>query len=186
MFFMTEFNLKDKELIKSCKPILQNLYKKHKRKYIDLFFYEKDMIFKDTDIKPLIKTGILQKIGNKFRANVQVFPLSGKFICTDFNYSTHRKIGKTYTTKKDGVWGILPEETPVMAKKAIVKKNDVVLDLATGSGMIGIFCADKAKKVIATDINPRAINYAKFNAILNGVESKIEFRIGDLFNPVKG
>ncbi|MBI4163448.1 MAG: methyltransferase domain-containing protein [Candidatus Aenigmarchaeota archaeon] len=181
-----KFNLEDKELIRSCRPILDRLYKDHKKKYIDLFFYEKDILFTKFDITPLIKTKIIRELKGKFRANVQVFPLSGKFICTDFNYSTHRKIGKTYTTQRDGVWGILPEETPVMAKKTIVKKGDVVLDLATGSGMIGIFCAEKAKKVIATDINPRAINYAKFNSILNGVDHKMEFRVGNLFNPVKG
>ena len=106
---MAKFSLKDKELIKSCKPILQKLYNKHKKGYIDLFFYEKDLTFKNVDVIPLIKTGILRKIKNKLRANVQVFPLSGRFICTDFNYSAHRKVGKTYTTQKDGVWGILPE-----------------------------------------------------------------------------
>ena len=183
---MKRFNLKNKEKIKSCKPILKEIYSKHKKKYIDLFFYEKDVNFKKINTEPLIEVGILRKIGNKLRANVQVFPLSGKFICTDFNYSAHRKSGKTYTTEKDGVWGILPEETPVMAKKAIVKKGGIVLDLATGSGMIGIFCADKAKKVIATDINPKAINYANFNAILNDVENKMEFKVGNLFKPVKG
>ena len=40
--------------------------------------------------------------------------------------------------------------------------------------------------MIATDINPKAINYAHFNAILNGVEEKMDFRVGDLFAPVKG
>ncbi|PIZ66321.1 hypothetical protein COY14_00570 [Candidatus Roizmanbacteria bacterium CG_4_10_14_0_2_um_filter_36_9] len=181
-----EFNLTNKKLIKSCKPILHELYVNFTRKYIDLFFYEKDIGFNKLDLSPLVEAGILKKAGNKFRANVQVFPLSGKFIATDFNYSAHRKIGKTYTTQENGVWGILPEETPVIAKKAIVNTGDIVLDLATGSGMIGIFCADKAKKVIVSDINPRAINYAEFNAILNGVENKMEFKIGNLFNPVKG
>jgi len=181
-----EFNLNNKKLIKSCKPILHELYVNFTRKYIDLFFYEKDIGFNKLDLSPLVEAGILKQVGNKFRANVQVFPLSGKFIATDFNYSAHRKIGKTYTTQENGVWGILPEETPVIAKKAIVNTGDIVLDLATGSGMIGIFCADKAKKVIVSDINPRAINYAEFNAILNGVENKMEFKIGNLFNPVKG
>lgn len=183
---MELFSLDNKTLIKSCKPILEKLYNERKKIYIDLFFYEKDIHFDEFDLTPLVKTQILIKIKNKFRANVQVFPLSGKFICTDFNYSAHRKVGKIYTTEKDGVWGILPEETPVIAKKAIVKKGDIVLDLATGSGMIGIFCADKAKKVIATDINPRAINYTQFNSILNSVDDKMEFRCGDLFEPVKG
>ena len=184
--FIKNLKLQDKKLIKSCKPILEELYKKHKKTYIDLFFHEKDIEFNKIDLSNLVKTGILKKIKNKLRASVQVFPLSGKFICTDFIYSKYRKIGKTYKTQRDGVWGILPEETPIMAKKSIVRENDFVLDLATGSGMIGIFCADKAKKVIVTDINPKAIHYAKFNAILNDVDKKMEFKTGSLFNPVKG
>lgn len=180
------FDINNKQLIKSCRPILHKLYKEHKRTYIRLFFFEEDVRFNEFDLSPLIETGIIKKIHYKFRANVQVFPLSGKYICTDFNYSAHRKIKNTYLTDKHGVWGILPEETPILAKKAIVKKDDIVLDLATGSGMIGIFCADNAKRVIATDINPRTINYGQFNAILNNVEEKIEFRMGDLFAPVKG
>src|SRR3989339_1197925 len=102
------FDLRKKEKIKACKPILERLYKNHKKKYIELFFHEKDMVFEEFSLEHLVKAKILRKIGDKFRANVQVFPLSGKFICTDFNYSAHRKIGKTYTTQKDGVWGILP------------------------------------------------------------------------------
>jgi len=180
-----KFDLQNKQLIKSCKPILERIFRKNKRKYIDLFFYEKDVEFNGDNIDPLISSGIIKRIKNKYRARVQVFPLSGRFICTDFNYSRHRKIGNVYKTENDGVWGILAEETPLIAKKAIIKKNDIVLDLATGSGMIAIFCASKAKRVIGTDINPRAINYAKFNAILNNVEKKTEFRLGNLFKPVK-
>ena len=179
-------NLNNKRLIKSCKPLLSKLYSEYRKRYLDLFFYEKDLQFNKLDLSPLIKTGILKKTGAKIRARVQVFPLSGKFICTDFNYSRHRKIGNIYKTLKNGVWGILPEESPLIAKTAIVKKGDFVLDLATGSGIIAIFCADKAKRVVATDINPRAIKFAKFNAILNNAENKIEFRVGNLFNPVKG
>ena len=175
----------NKTLIKSCKPLLSKLYSKYRKKYIDLFFYEKDLKFDRFDLSPLVKTGILKKVGNRVRANVQVFPLSGKFICTDFNYSKYRKTGNTYKTLKNGVWGILPEESPIISKTAIIKKGDFVLDLATGSGIIAIFCAEKAKRVVATDINPKAIEFAKFNAILNNAENKIEFRTGDLFNPVK-
>lgn len=179
-------NINDKTLIKSCRPLLEKLYSKYRKKYIDLFFYERDLKFDKIDLSPLIEVGILKREGHKVHADIQVFPLSGKFICTDFNYSKYRKVRNTYKTLENGVWGILSEESPLLAKTAIVKKGDFVLDLATGSGIIAIFCADKAKKVIATDINPRAILYARFNAILNDVESKIEFRIGDLFKPVKG
>lgn len=134
----------------------------------------------------MVKTQILKKVKNKYRANVQTFPLSGKFICTDFLISFHRVKNGRYLRRVDDVWPIFAYESPYIAKKAIVEKNDYVLDLATGSGIIALFCADKAKKVIGTDINPKAITFAKFNAILNNLEDKVEFRLGDLFKPVRG
>jgi len=120
---------KNTKLIKSCRAALIKLLRQDFRKYIELFFWEKEV--------------------------------------------------------SDQVWAILPHETPQIINQLKIKKGDVVLDLATGSGAIALFCADKAKKVYAIDINPRAIEYAKFNAILNNLERKIEFRIGDLFAPVK-
>lgn len=183
---MKWFDLKNKELIRSCKPVLQAIYQKSKKKYIELFFHEKDVELDGFDVEPLVKTGIIRKVGSKYRANVQVFPLSGKFICTDFLFSIHRIKNGRFVRRRDDVWAILPYESPYIAKKSIVEKDDVVLDLATGSGIIAIFSAEKAKKVIATDINPKAINYARFNAILNGLEHKIEFRTGDMFEPVRG
>lgn len=67
-----------------------------------------------------------------------------------------------------------------------VPKGGLVLDLCTGCGIIAIFAAKKAGRVIATDINPRALSMARFNAAMNGVDDKIEFRQGDMFEPVKG
>ncbi len=181
------FNLKNKQLIKSCKLTLSKLYRENKRIYIELFFHEKDIIFEKFDLGNLVKVGILKKLEfNKYRALKQVFPLSGKFICTDFIISFHKIRNRRIVRGRDDVWGILPYESPYIAKKTIVEKNDFVLDLATGSGIIAIFCAEKAKKIIATDINPKAINYAKFNAILNDLEDKIEFRVGNMFEPVGG
>ncbi len=181
-----QFDIENKDLIRSCKPILEELYKKYRRKYIELFFHEKDIAFNKFDLSPLVKCKILRKVNGKYRPNVQVFPLSGKFICTDFIISSHRIKNSKYVRRRDDVWGILAYESPYIAKKAMVKKGDLVLDMATGSGIIALFCAEKAKKVIATDINPRAINFATFNAILNGLESKIEFRLGDMFKPISG
>ena len=62
---------------------------------------------------------------------------------------------------------------------------DLALDLGTGCGIQALHLARHAKRVIATDISERAVDLARFNAALNGVES-IEFRLGSLFEPVAG
>ena len=186
---------KNTKLIKSCRAALIKLLRQDFRKYIELFFWEKevsDQVYSDI-FDVLEKAGLISRHHSAYYANVMVYPLKDKFIITDFIFSTrHKKIIKIgreiqelFVRKRDQVWAILPHETPQIINRLKIKKGDVVLDLATGSGAIALFCADKAKKVYAIDINPRAIEYAKFNAILNNLERKIEFRIGDLFAPVK-
>lgn len=65
-----------------------------------------------------------------------------------------------------------------------VNEGETVLDIGTGSGVHAIFAAEKASRVVATDIFPPAIENAKTNAQLHGAEDKIDFRVGDLFEPV--
>jgi release factor glutamine methyltransferase len=77
------------------------------------------------------------------------------------------------------------EDTFLLAENLKVEEREVVLDMGTGCGILAVLAAKKAKKVVATDINPHAINCAKKNAKMNGVEEKIEFRLGDLFQPIK-
>ena len=60
-----------------------------------------------------------------------------------------------------------------------------VLDMGTGSGIGAVFAARWAERVIAVDINPAAVRCVQINALLNGVETKVEARLGDLFAPVK-
>jgi len=72
-----------------------------------------------------------------------------------------------------------------LARHLVTKHGDTVLDLGTGIGIQAIIASEKAKKVIATDINPYAISCAKKNIQLNDLEGRIELREGDLFQPVQ-
>ena len=60
---------------------------------------------------------------------------------------------------------------------------ETVLDLGTGCGTLAFEAAQNARHVIGTDINERALEFAKFNAALNGI-SNFETRAGDRFEPV--
>ncbi|MEJ6489270.1 methyltransferase [Leucobacter sp. USCH14] len=59
------------------------------------------------------------------------------------------------------------------------------LDLGTGCGIVAMHLTRFASRVIATDISERALEIARANARLNGVDDRIEFRAGDLFEPVR-
>jgi release factor glutamine methyltransferase len=77
------------------------------------------------------------------------------------------------------------EDTFLIADKLDVKNSDVVLDVGTGCGLLAVLAAEKAKKVVAIDINPYAIKCAYRNAQTNKVKKKIDFRQGNLFEPIK-
>ncbi len=58
-----------------------------------------------------------------------------------------------------------------------VDKDNVVLDIGTGTGVLAILAARQgARRVIALDIDEGCINYARQAARANGVEDIIEFR----------
>ncbi|MCW4023077.1 MAG: class I SAM-dependent methyltransferase [Candidatus Bathyarchaeota archaeon] len=77
------------------------------------------------------------------------------------------------------------EDTILIAEKLVVTKNDTVLDLGTGCGILAIVSAKTAKHVVAVDINPYAIKCAQKNAKTYGVTRKIDFLQGDLFQAIK-
>lgn len=67
-----------------------------------------------------------------------------------------------------------------------VPAGATVLDLGTGSGVLAVAAARSARSVVAVDLNPAAVRCARINALLNGVEDRVEVREGDLFDPVAG
>lgn len=77
------------------------------------------------------------------------------------------------------------QETEILVTEAIklLKKNDSVLDLCTGSGCIAISLKKNADCfVTASDISKRAVFLAKKNAKINNV--KIHFVISNLFDKI--
>jgi HemK-related putative methylase len=87
-------------------------------------------------------------------------------------------------TRLDAVFPLCHENRYII-EHIKIPPTAFVLDLCTGGGMIALFAAKSGAKVIATDINPRAIEFARLNAKFNGLEERIDFRIGNLFEPVK-
>ena len=67
-----------------------------------------------------------------------------------------------------------------------VKSSDRVLDMGTGSGIVAILAAARSSDVVAVDINPKAVEAARANAVLNGVADRIVFSVSDVFAAVEG
>jgi SAM-dependent methyltransferase len=86
---------------------------------------------------------------------------------------------------EDGVMGAGRTTRGLCAAAVPAQPVDSALDLGCGAGAVAIALSERARRVIATDVNPRALELGRFNAALNGIEN-IEFRLGDLFEPVAG
>ncbi|HEU0102611.1 MAG TPA: methyltransferase [Mycobacteriales bacterium] len=70
---------------------------------------------------------------------------------------------------------------------AAATPRDVVgsaLDLGAGCGVQALLADDHARRVVATDSNPRATSYARLAGLLNRAD--VETRTGDLLEPVAG
>jgi methylase of polypeptide subunit release factors len=57
------------------------------------------------------------------------------------------------------------------------------LDLGTGCGVQVLHLAGRAGEIVATDVNPRAIDLARLSWRLSGVEG-VDSRVGSMFEPV--
>jgi len=82
----------------------------------------------------------------------------------------------------DGVYK--PAEDSYMLIKALdARKNEKVLDMGTGCGIVALHLAKKGCNVLAVDINEKAVENARKNARINKL--KIECRKSDLFSAIE-
>ncbi|MEU0314790.1 methyltransferase [Nocardioides sp. NPDC006273] len=83
------------------------------------------------------------------------------------------------------VLGISPASTS-LAQLTIRDQVGTALDLGTGCGVQALHLATHSDRVVATDVNQRALWITAFNAALNDVADRIDVRNGSFFEPVAG
>jgi hypothetical protein len=71
-----------------------------------------------------------------------------------------------------------------LAQLTVRRPIGSALDLGTGCGVQALHLASHAGRVVATDVNPRALRMARLTAALN--EVPVDVREGSLFDPVAG
>ncbi|MCD0452349.1 class I SAM-dependent methyltransferase [Actinocorallia sp. API 0066] len=69
-----------------------------------------------------------------------------------------------------------------LARLVVHRAVDSALDLGTGSGVQALLLGDRARRITATDTNPRALDLARLSLGLSGTDA--ELRLGSLFAPV--
>jgi hypothetical protein len=113
--------------------------------------------------------------GARVRATVRLLPHGDYYLASDLIG------GEPFP---DWVAGIhAPSVT--LAKLAVRRPVEAALDLGTGCGIQALLAAKHCARVVATDVNERALAFAAFNAALNGIDV-VELRQGHLFDSVAG
>ncbi|MDY0060446.1 MAG: methyltransferase [Myxococcota bacterium] len=112
------------------------------------------------------------------RCRYLLSPIDGAFIFTD----------RRFRAADDNIGRIMPlgHDTYNLVTQTQKRPGGTVLDLGTGSGVQGVLAARWASRVVSVDINPRALDFARMNAHLNGVFARMELHLGSLYDPVQG
>jgi SAM-dependent methyltransferase len=138
-----------------------------------------------TALKPegvdfLLRTGLVIEDAGNTHALLSIVPCERLLITAD---KLFMNADPDYITEglssENAVWR-LDKTTRIMARALPRKNLDSVLELCCGSGVLSLLASQHAKQVTGTDINPRAVNVAQFNARLNGVVNA-QFSVKDLY-----
>ena len=127
------------------------------------------------DLDRLLGFGLARLAGAAVAPTVRLVPHGDYYIASDLEPESGE-------TPVDFVPGIQAPSV-MLAKLAVRRRARTALDLGTGCGIQALLAAKHCERVVATDVNERALAFAEFNARLNRVVA-IEFRHGDGFGAV--
>jgi release factor glutamine methyltransferase len=76
------------------------------------------------------------------------------------------------------------EDTFQLLEAIQIKKDESVLEIGTGCGLIALVCAQKGANVVCTDINPYAINLTRYNfeKNLSLLKGTLQIREGNIYS----
>jgi hypothetical protein len=137
------------------------------------------------EMAPLLAAGVLAQSAGGLRAGIGIQPYAADdgfdgYICSDLAPNLD---GQLAAPRPDFVLGVSPAST-TLAQLTIRTPVGSALDLGSGCGVQSLHLAGHADRVVATDLNPRAVAMARLTAGLNGID--LDVREGSLYEPVAG
>jgi hypothetical protein len=134
-------------------------------------------IIPDWFVEVACASKILRKEGNVLAPLVFLGHFMGHWIASDQN-------SRFEASEPDFV--LWPNMTTQFLRNFTVQRpSRATLDMGTGNGAQALGAAAFSEKVVGTDLNARALEFADFNAKLNGIDN-VEWLYGDAFAPVAG
>lgn len=145
-------------------------------------------------VAELVAAGLLERDGDRVRAAVHLQPWeTGGYLVSD------RKVRPgDPPLRADHVVGA-GGASANLAGLVTRRPAGSALDLGTGCGVQVLHLADRAERIVATDVNPRALRLARLSWALSGVPERgfdavprragvaeVEGRVGSGFEPVAG
>lgn len=121
---------------------------------------------------------LLEETGGLVRSAAAIIPIGELLTLRDFEPSeTGRPL------RPDHVLGV-GMATSMLSSMTVRFESHRTLDLGTGQGFHAMVAAGHSGRIIATDINERAIMFARWSLDFNAIDN-VELRLGSLFEPVK-
>jgi hypothetical protein len=134
----------------------------------------KDLIPPDI-LSLMLQSGLLSQEGDSLIPRAMLLHIDGFLVASDHSSAIDNKELEMV------LW---PNPTSkFLARFAVRRHSSATLDLGTGSGILSLGASRYSDAVIATDLNERAVDCARFNARLNDIEN-VEVVAGDCFAPV--
>jgi len=157
---------------------------------IDLFFLqgvvrteELGRLLSQEDREVMVRSGILNIDGSgKCRAKASIYPAGNRLVFSDHAWPQLSHQG--YSTVPGDQVMFVGADSRWLARATIRRPIHAALDLCTGSGIHALLAAAHSRKVVAVDINNRAVRCAKFNVLASNFNN-VEVMAGDLFEPLR-
>ncbi|WP_139650939.1 DUF7059 domain-containing protein [Tessaracoccus massiliensis] len=146
----------------------------------------REVVANALDLEQLVRAGFVAVGGDAVRAVVDVRPYgspddgaSGWVVADPTPGLDHQM----QPIRPDYVLGVSPAST-TLAQLTMREPVGSALDLGTGCGVQSLHLSRHAERVVATDVNERALELARVTAALGGVD--VDYRKGSLYEPVAG
>lgn len=77
------------------------------------------------------------------------------------------------------------DDTFMLCANLGISPGDTMLEVGTGCGLVAIVAAKAGAQVVATDQSDLAVQNAKKNVTLHNIDSLVDVRQGNLFEPIR-